>query len=65
MTVIPAPVTVVEVIVAPLLVMVPDVRNIGATDVYVPPEASVKLPAMFKLLAVTELVLPVKITFLK
>lgn len=54
--------------VLPLLVRVPDSRNVEITAVYVPPEASVRLPAMFRPVgkaAVTVLVLPVKSTFLK
>ena len=61
----PEPFTVVVPRVLPLLVRVPDARNVGKTDVYVPPDASVRLPATFRLVAVTVLVLPVKTTFLK
>ena len=64
-TVMPEPLTVVLPSVFVALVTVPDARNVGTTDVYVPPEASVRSPAMFKALAVTVLVLPVKTTFLK
>lgn len=64
-TVIPEPLIVVLASILLTLVMVADARNVGKMALYAPPEARVKLPPMFKLLAVTVLVLPVKITFLK
>lgn len=63
-TVMPEPLIVVLLMVLPTLVAVAVARNVGATEVYVPPEARVRSPAMFKLAAVTMLVLPVKFTFL-
>lgn len=64
-TVIPEPVTVTLPMVFPTLVTVADALNAGTTDVYVPPDASVRLPAMLNEKAVTVLVLPVKTKFLK
>jgi hypothetical protein len=64
-TVIPEPLIVVAPSALPALVTVADARNVGTTAVYVPPEASVKLPPIVTLLAVTVLVLPVKIKSLK
>ena len=43
----------------PLLVSVPPARNLGSTNVYVPPEARVKLPAIFTVPPETEQVEPV------
>ena len=63
-TVIPVPLTPKPPRVLPLLVNVVETRNVGSSAVYVPPEASVKLPAMFKLLHVTAEALPVNITVL-
>lgn len=63
-TVIPEPLTVSALSVFPLDVRVPVARYVGATAVYVPPLARVKLPAMFTLVEVTVLVLPVKMRFL-
>jgi hypothetical protein len=64
-TVIPVPLIVVLPSVLALLVTVDEVKNVGTTLVYVPPEARVRFPAMFNPDAVTEQALPVKFTFLK
>jgi hypothetical protein len=64
-TVIPEPLIVVLPSVFVTLVTVDEAKNVGRTEVYVPPEARVRFPAMFNPDAVTEQVLPVKFTFLK
>ena len=65
-TVIPVPLTVVVPSVLPLLVTVAEARNVRLLiEVYVPPDASVRFPAMFKPPEVTVQVLPVNITSLK